>query len=131
MRKVTAEALKYVAGYVAFKLKGQYPDLGVVSSKVINEQTVCSSSWINALSRGGLRQPSAAWFQSIQNLEKEFNRHHGTDLSKESGVIKKLVDKLAVSPSVPQTAIACFIKTRTFILWYSSPGHNSYCCITS
>jgi hypothetical protein len=88
MRKVTAEALKYVAGYVAFKLKGQYPDLGVVSSKVINEQTVCSSSWINALSRGGLRQPSAAWFQSIQNLKKKtFNRHHGTDLSKESGVI--------------------------------------------
>jgi len=55
------ETLKYVAGYVAFKFRFKYPELGVVSSQLslqVDPPSTAYSPWIQCLSRGGLRQPS-------------------------------------------------------------------------
>ena len=45
---LSTEALKYVAGYVAFKFQFKYPELGIVSSQLnsqLYQRTVCSP-WI-------------------------------------------------------------------------------------
>ena len=113
--ELTTEALKYVAGYVAFKVRREHPELGTPTGQTDQEPTVCSR-WIQTLSRGGLRQPSLVWFQTVQSLEREFRSYHGTGLRKEPGVIKTLVMTLVNKySSAPASAVKCFIKTRTFI----------------
>ena len=111
--ELTTEALKYVAGYVAFKVRRDHPELSTPTGQTNQEPTVCSR-WIQTLSRGGLRQPSLVWFQTVQSLEREFRSYHGTGLRKEPGVIKTVVMTL-VNKYLSASAVKCFIKTRTFI----------------
>ena len=115
---MSTEALKYVAGYVAFKFRFKYPELGVVSSQLnlqVDQPLTICSPWIQCLSRGGLRQPSVIWFQTIQELEREFGKRHGLGLDKQPGIIKRLTVDVLNLVSAPEPAVACFIKTRTFI----------------
>lgn len=112
--RLPTDALQYLAGYVAFKLKRQHPELGSVSSQVCPAPS--SAAWIHILSRGGLRQPTDLWFRQVQNLEEEFQQFHGSDLRKERHVVQNLVNILTTRyPNVPEVAIACFVKTRTMI----------------
>ena len=114
---LSSEGLKYVAGYVAAKLNRRFPQLGDITSKV-NPGSTIVSPWIQALSRGGLRQPSVDWYQTVQSLETEFQHYHGDGkrIRHDHGVIKRLVYKLSANhPLVPKEAITLFIKARTFI----------------
>ena len=112
---LATEALKYIAGYVAFKLRHPEPQLGTISSRVLPDSEPCSS-WIQTLTCGGLRQPTHSWFETVQLLESEFRKFHGSGLRKDSGIIRKLTATLSQTISdAPKLAIACFVKTRTFI----------------
>ena len=60
--ELTTEALKYVAGYVSFKVRRDYPELGTPTG-----QTNSEPNRIQTLSRGGLRQP---FFGLVSNCAK-------------------------------------------------------------
>src|SRR6218665_653648 len=112
---LSADALHYLAGYVAFKLKRQHPDLGQVYSQISSVPVTCRM-WLSCLSRGGLRIPSDGWFRAVEQLENDFRAQHGLGLRKEKNVIASLVRTLTTKfPTVPEAAIRCFIRTRTFI----------------
>src|SRR6218665_1585877 len=112
---LSADALHYLAGYVAFKLKRQHPDLGQVSSQISSAPVTCRM-WLPCLSRGGLRIPSDDWFRAVEQLENDFRAYHGSGLRKEKNVIASLVRELTTKfPTVPEAAMRCFIRTRTFI----------------
>src|SRR6218665_1276197 len=111
----SSDALHYLAGYVAFKLKRQHPDSGQVYSQISSVPVTCRM-WLPCLSRGGLRIPSGGWFRAVEQLENDFRAQHGLGLRKEKNVIASLVRTLTTKfPTVPEAAIRCFIRTRTFI----------------
>lgn len=111
------EGLRYLTGYVAFKLQEKYPDLGKKSS------TVCENnhefSWIETMSKGGLRIPSDEFFHCAKIIEESFVQFHGqTDMCRESGVIQKIksmvYDKLQ-GLNIPDEAVTRLILVRTYI----------------
>ncbi len=106
------EAVKYLAGYVAFRFKAQYPDLA--SDGSTDPPVACP--WIDAYSYGGLSKPSASWLEQYQRLEGEFHNVHGLKISREPGVVHKLEAHLqAAFPSVPSDLIKFYAKMRTHI----------------
>src|SRR6218665_278036 len=78
----SSDALHYLAGYVAFKLKRQHPDSGQVYSQISSVPVTCRM-WLPCLSRGGLRIPSGGWFRAVEQLENDFRAQHGLGLRKE------------------------------------------------
>src|SRR6218665_2294888 len=85
---LSVDALHYLAGYVAFKLKRQHPDLGQVSSQISSVPVTCRM-WLPCLSRGGLRIPSDGWFRAVEQLENDFRAHHGSGLRKEKMLLHR------------------------------------------
>jgi len=70
--KIRDEALKYISGYIAYKLKKQgILNLGDPSSSLTGE-SVESESWIKTLSKGGLMVPCAQLVAQIVQMETEF-----------------------------------------------------------
>lgn len=110
-----AEGLKYLAGYIAAKHIKDYPELG---QKTCDMPIFPKSSapWITALSRGGLVVPSDDFLAKIYAMEKVFHGMHGSEISPEKFIIKKLSARLADKfPSVPEVVVKKYAKTRTFI----------------
>ena len=70
--KMTVYALRYIAGWVAFKFRKEHRNLGsVVTSSSMSATAVAASgsSWLQSVSRGGLREPSAEWFSAVLSME--------------------------------------------------------------
>jgi hypothetical protein len=110
-----SEGLKYIAGYVAFRLRSSQPQLGI---KLVSSTSYSGvkPSWIEWLSRGGLMMPTDEWLQQAQQLEAEFQTFHGSSIRKSYGVTRGFSIQLSMKyPSIPLSAIQCFIRTRTFI----------------
>ena len=79
----SAEALKYVAGYICGKFRHKYPDL--VSNEDNNE-----CAWIDLKDRGALLRPSRELIKSIQTYEQIFLDVHGEDILREEDPMKKV-----------------------------------------
>ena len=108
----TDEAKKYLAGYIAFKFKNTHPELG--KDGTLELPVACP--WIDCYSFGGLTKPSASWLETFCRLEGEFHNIHGTEISKESNIIKKLSFHLmAKFPQVPEKVIKFYSKMRIHI----------------
>ena len=108
----SAEAQKYLAGFIAHKLKEKHPELSAEGT--MEEEVDCP--WIDVLSRGGLRKPSPSWLEQFLRFEGEFHNVHGMSISRKSQVIKKMESHLhAKFPDVPADIIALYAKTRTHI----------------
>ena len=107
-----AEINKYLAGYIAFKFKNEYPEMseeGTVDKPI-------SCPWIEAYSYGGLTKPSRTWYESYLKLDAEFHNLHGMGLSKESRIIQKATQHITNSCSdIPEDVIKFFAKMRTHI----------------
>lgn len=104
------EAAKYVAGYVTNKFCNKYPHL-------INTDGD-DSSWIEHISRGGLKIPSKQLMETVKILEIEFKKLHKDSISKITNVMKYLTDILwskVSSQNIPKEVIQCLVRTRTFI----------------
>lgn len=69
-----SEGLKYIAGYVARKFLKDRPDIGS-GTKDINHREI--PSWLQYLSFGAPIEPSDSFFNSIKQLEEQFNKFHG------------------------------------------------------
>uniref|UniRef100_T1J3C7 Uncharacterized protein n=1 Tax=Strigamia maritima TaxID=126957 RepID=T1J3C7_STRMM len=62
------EALKYIAGYIAFRCQNEDKSLGTPTGQLkISQQN--QFEWIQTLSRGGLRVPSKSWLEIIEQFE--------------------------------------------------------------
>jgi len=70
--KIRDEALKYISGYIVYKLKKQ----GILNlsdpSSSLTGKSVESESWIKTLSKGGLIVPCAQLVAQIVQMETEF-----------------------------------------------------------
>ncbi len=109
------EGLAYVAGFIAAKLRKEFPELGKKTCDISPFQQT-NHPWLTALSRGGLTQPSTEFFDQIKQFEKVFQLFHGSDISRESNVIKNFRKVLLKEfPTLhPKIAIK-YSRTRTFI----------------
>lgn len=73
------EALRYIAGYVAFKFKHKYPTLGVPTKKL---DSLENPRWLEIISRGLLLTPRGDFWRLAQM--------HGAFLSKEKKMFQRL-----------------------------------------
>ncbi len=106
------EAKKYLAGYIAFKLKDQFPELS--EEGTIESPLDCP--WIESYSFGGLTKPSSSWFERFKQFEGEFSNIHGQTILHEPNIIKKLEIHLSAKfPDIPKAVIALYSKTRIHI----------------
>ncbi len=107
-----AEALKYLAGYVAFKFKAKYPDLSEKGS--VDAPVSCP--WIDAYTFGGLVKPSLSWLELFERIEGEFNNYHGTGISQDTNIIDKMGNHLIEKfPGSPPEILKFCAKMRTHI----------------
>lgn len=106
------EALRFIAGYIAFKVRDK--NLGTNTASI--EDVNIPHTWIEMLSRGGLVTPSQKWFETVQHLERCFTLFHGENKLKNcEGVIKNFSEILIKKfPEENATALKLFAKTRTF-----------------
>lgn len=113
--KVMQEAIKYVAGYVAYKYRHRYT-LGIPTSKL---DTTKAPEWLTVVSQGSLLYPNDDLLQAALVLENEFFAMHGSSLSKDKGIFHKLADrtvaKLKNSNIIPHEVLMCLSRTRTYI----------------
>ncbi len=111
----TREGLSYIAGFLAYKLSDEYPDLGTKTSNSSRQQQL-KFPWLAALSRGGLIQPSEEFFQQIQVLEKLFNQIHGNEITRNTDVVQSFLNcALKQNLSIHPKICLRFAKTRVFI----------------
>ena len=109
------EALKYVAGFLAHKLRDKYPDLGEKTSETLSGART-ESPWIHALSRGGLTAPSSDFMRKIISFEKIFKNIHGNSLYREEKVISFTIASIVKQfPKFPLDVIKKYVRTRIFI----------------
>lgn len=108
------EALKYVAGYVAFRFKTKYSTLGTETRDMDVSSDI---DWLQFISRGKCIYPSEQWLQTARIVNTEFEKFHGTTLRKEKWIFQTLQDLISskLHTDIPKEVILCLIRTRTYI----------------
>lgn len=111
---VENEALNYIAGYIAHRVRAKDPSLGTVSKYCEN---VCKTSkWTFLLSGGGLIIPTSTWMETIVKFETIFRNFHGCEFRKGRYVIENLFSLLERHfPEINKEAIKLYCRLRTFI----------------
>ncbi|CAG9839516.1 unnamed protein product [Diabrotica balteata] len=108
--RVNMEALRYIAGYVAFKFKSKFSNLGIATSN-LNISEV--PRWLEILSRGSLLNPNEELWEVAKNMENQFHQMHGNFLNKEKKIFQRLAEKTLASlpnTSIPFEVILCMCK---------------------
>ena len=104
----TEEALAYIAGYIAYKLKESTPGL----SKPMGLGT---HAWINIKSRGYLTNPSNELLTAVKKFEVIFCSIHGDDVSRQKDPMGVTILAIQSShPEWPENVIKLFVKIRFF-----------------
>lgn len=108
------EALKYVAGYVAFCFKNKYNALG---NETKNMEVSEKMDWLPFVSRGKCIYPAEKWLKTAKIIDAEFQKFHGTTLRRDKWIFKLLYGLISskLSTDIPKEVIMCFIRTRTYI----------------
>lgn len=101
------EAMTYVAGYLAFRLKKTHPQF-------LGE--AMENSWISEISKGNLVYPSQGLLDLIHEFELVFCLFHGKDLDTKPGVIQRFFELLKSKyPSCDDQLLKLYCRTRTFL----------------
>ena len=104
----TEEALAYIAGYIAYKLKESTPGL----SKPMGLGT---HAWINIKSRGYLTNPSNELLTAVKKFDVIFCSIHGDDDSRQKDPMGVTILAIQSShPEWPENVIKLFVKIRFF-----------------
>ncbi len=115
--EIPEEPLRYLAGYVAFKLKVSYPDLGQKTG-LLNPLSE-APTWIDMLSKGGLMTPTEKLFSAVIVMEERFLQYFWTEgFHTCPNIIQKLIDQLSCLPKcagILEDAIKLFARMRVFI----------------
>ena len=111
------EGLKYVAGWIAYKFRESYPDLGIQTWEVLHPPSgPDTSKWVTYLSRGGLRKPTNNLILAVYKMERLFCRYNKDGLKRGKLVIKNLYDLFCRRlPNLPKDLLLKVARTRTFI----------------
>ena len=108
------EALAFVAGYVASSCQHIDPSLGLPTREA--PETSVPSSWIRALSRGGLMVPSERWMAVVESFEVLFGLVMGRSADMQPGVTQRLRELLLEKePQLDQRIARKLVRTRLHI----------------
>ena len=114
---VQNEALTYLAGYVAYKLKkaNKICDLGQPTTQWIQKEEnrdLLAKTWLTTLSQGGLLVPTDQLCKAIKNLEVCFNENYDR-YSRNKNVFLNLFTICTSSyPSVNHDIVKEYLKIR-------------------
>ncbi|XP_077270670.1 uncharacterized protein LOC143901913 [Temnothorax americanus] len=109
------QGLLYIAGYVAYRFKSKHDTLGI---KTCELPIVNDLDWLQFISRGKCMYPSSDLLKAAHIMNTEFSKYHGSKLSKDKFIFKKLTDKIeiALKPiELPREVLLCLVRTRTYI----------------
>jgi hypothetical protein len=117
LSEIPLEPLRYVAGYVAYRLSATNPELGSKASPL--EPLRNPPSWIDILNKGGLTAPSDEFFGTVVKLEQCFLHYYGQAgvhtclnvVSKLAALMRSSVDCSAI----PSKAVDVYAKLRVII----------------
>lgn len=116
---VTDDALKYLAGYIAFKCRNIDSNLGSTPTAGkchLDTELSAKQDWITIISKGGLTSPSPAWLSTICQLEIIFAAFHGPNISRCNRVMGTLTDLIhSKFPELNKKIVQLYVRTRTFI----------------
>lgn len=98
------DVVRYVAGYVAKKLRRTHRELGSPTEEAP------SDTWVENLSRGGLLNPSIEWYSACLRLEEHF-QHHTIQQTKALG---ELINSVPSTISCPKTALILYLRVRLY-----------------
>lgn len=77
-----------------------------------------TQEWLNFISRGHLLSPSNEMMEAAVALEEEFIKMHGTSLSNDKYIFKRLAEKITDklgTTHIPSEVIFCLARVRTYI----------------
>lgn len=105
--KLDHEIIEYIAGYVAYKLRVQHPQLHEPHSSGRPD------SWINQASRGMLLHPTTEWLALCLKLEHLFREKCGEGLLKLNslGTLHRSIPK---EISMPDSACKLYLRVRFY-----------------
>jgi len=111
---IEEEGLKYVAGYVAYRFKNKYNTLGVETRQL---EILDNVDWLQFISRGKCMYPSEELLQAAHIMNVEFNKYHGSSLSKDQFIFQTLgnIVQNKLKSEIPKEVLLCLIRTRTYI----------------
>jgi len=117
LNMIEVDCLQYVAGAVARKFIGKYPELAE-KSKTSKDGLNCN--WTEYVSEGNLLMPSMDMIRCRKFIEMVFREYHGpNDIHKEPDIMDKVTDKVLIliknSFNIPNDVLHCMVRTRTFI----------------
>lgn len=95
------DALEYVAGYIIRKLR-------LTNSKCVNNE---GYTWIDQLSKGGLKKPSRIFLKNLSELEIIFDKINGDSIVQTKNVCKMMLEKCTQN-SLPENVKTFFFKIR-------------------
>ncbi|CAL8074647.1 unnamed protein product [Orchesella dallaii] len=108
----TKEALVYLAGYLAWKLKRKYPEMekfGEPTSTLTEYEVPC---WIHSLSRGGLLSPNPSIVEAVQKCNAVFEAAMVV-LRDQNNIHNALFSKITCEcPDVKKEIVSEFIDIR-------------------
>jgi len=110
METVETEALIYVAGYVAHRFRHKYPDLGMPTATL-----QLRDDWLSYISKGNCIYSSKELQAAATLMNEEFVKFHGNTFNSENLIFDKLTTIICKKVSLPETVIACLVRTRTYI----------------
>nr|CAH7725046.1 unnamed protein product [Callosobruchus chinensis] len=113
--QINMEALRYVAGYVAYRFRNKYPTLGIPTKDFTTSE---GHQWLDILSRGALLSPTEELWEVTKMMETIFYQMNGSSLCKEKKIFHNLAQKTLASlpdTSVPFDVILCMCRTRVYI----------------
>ncbi|KAF0288011.1 Transposable element P transposase [Amphibalanus amphitrite] len=111
------ELQAFVAGYVALKMHHIDPTLGCPSAEASEEQlNSVPSSWLSALSRGGLFMPRPWWMAVVCEFDDDFQRIMGSSFCDQPGLLRRLSQVISQRhPGLDQRIARRLARVRMFM----------------
>jgi len=119
--QIEDDGVEYLSGYVAWKLRQKYPELGnktrtlaAALGPMEDHQMLLKPTFVEALSYHGLTKPSPNWLRATKKIHKLFDKYHPENGFKTGKfLIKRLVNKIiSKNPSYCEPGVKLYIRQR-------------------
>lgn len=116
---VEVEGLRFIAGFVASRLRATHPQLGTSTRLSAPTARTWVTTWIEEVNKGGLTSPSDHFFDLVKQLECCFEKFNGhSKLHTCPGIVKRLTKFMldnANCQETPEVAVRMFARFRIFV----------------
>jgi 87kDa Transposase len=119
--QIEDDGVEYLSGYVAFKLRQKFPELGAKTRTLAaalgpleDHQMLLKPTFVEALSYHGLTKPSPSWLRATKKIHKLFDKYHPENGFKTGKFLtKRLVNKImSKNPNFCEPAVKLYIRQR-------------------